>query len=539
MKSYDAIVIGGGTAGCVLANRLSEDHGRAVLLVEAGKSNLRLDVRAPAAFAAQFHSKVDWDFWTEPQPETGYRRLFSPRAKMLGGCSSMNAMIYIRGNRLDYDTWAAEGADGWSYDEVLPLFKRSEHNEQFSDAFHGTGGPLNVTQIRDIDPVSRALVDAAASIGIERNDDFNGERQEGTGQFQVTHRKGMRWSTAEGFLRPARRRSNLTVRTGAQVTRVVLDGDRASAIELKQGKTFERVGCSGEIILCAGAFNTPALLQHSGIGPAGHLRAVGIEALVDLPAVGENLMEHPIAYTNYELAGGRTGLFDAENPRHLVNWLLRRRGKLTSNIGETGAHVRTDAAMAAPNFQMLFSPAYFYEHGLQSWDAPAGSIVASFIAPESRGWVRVQSADPVRKPAVQLNMLSTEGEMAQMVDAIGLAREIAGAAAAAGVLGAELNPGPSVRTREEIAAWVRATAQHTYHPACTARIGSESDGVVDPQLRVHGVQGLRVADTSIMPTVTHGNTMAPAIMIGERCADLIRTPAAATTKTTAAAAASV
>ncbi|HUO72399.1 MAG TPA: GMC family oxidoreductase N-terminal domain-containing protein, partial [Solirubrobacteraceae bacterium] len=240
----------------------------------------------------------------------------------------MNAMIYIRGNRVDYNDWAAEGADGWAYEDVLPLFTRSENNEQFSNAFHGRGGPLNVTQVRDVDPVSHALVDAAASIGIPRNDDFNGERQEGTGQFQVTHRNGMRWSTAEGFLRPVRRRATVTVRTGAQVTRIVLEGGRASGIELKAGQKLERISCSGDVILCAGAFNTPALLQHSGIGPAEHLRAIGIEPLVDLPAVGNHLMEHPIAYTNYELAGKRQGLFDAEDPKHLIKWLLRRRGKL-------------------------------------------------------------------------------------------------------------------------------------------------------------------------------------------------------------------
>jgi choline dehydrogenase len=520
---HDYIVIGAGSAGCAVAARLSEDPDASVLLVEAGGSNRRLEVRAPLAFSKQFHTKIDWDYWTEPEPNLYGRRIFSPRGKMLGGSSSMNAMIYMRGNRLDYDAWAEGGATGWSYDEVLPLFKRAENNEQFDDQFHARGGPLNVTRIRDVDPVCNALVEGAAALGTPRNDDFNGERQDGVGQFQVTHRRGMRHSAAEAYLKPALKRSNMTVETNTLATRVVIENGRAVGVELTDAKgRTERVQAGSEVILAAGSFNTPALLQHSGIGPADFLRGVGVEPVADLPAVGENLMEHPIAYVNYELAGGQIGMFDAEEPKYAAKWLLLRRGKLASNFAECGAHVRTDPSMPAPNFQMLFGAGFFFAHGLVTWDAPAAVLGLSLIAPRSRGTVRIRSADPGRKPAVTYNMLSEQSELDEMVDAVERAREIAASGPARAVLGTEITPGPQIRTREEIADWVRASCQHTYHPACTARIGSPEDGVVDAELRVHGIERLRIADCSVMPTVTRGNTHAPAVMIGERCAELVR-----------------
>jgi choline dehydrogenase len=522
-QGYDYVVIGAGSAGCAIASRLSEDPERRVLLLEAGGSNRRLEVRAPLAFSKQFHTKLDWDYWTEPEPTLNGRRLYSPRGRMLGGSSSMNAMIYMRGNRLDYDGWAEAGATGWSYNDVLPLFRRSEHNEQVEDQYHARGGPLNVTRIRDVDPVCTALVDACASLGIPRNDDFNGPRQDGTGQFQVTQRRGMRFSANEAFLRPARRRPNLTVRTTALVTRVIVEHGRAVGVEVtdrKRGR--ERINAASEVILAAGAFNTPALLQHSGIGPADFLRSVGIEPIADLPAVGEHLMEHPLVYVTYELAGGQLGLFDAEEPKHALKWILQRRGKLASNFAECGAHIRTDPSMPAPNFQFLFGAGFFFEHALMSWDAPAAVIGASFIAPRSRGRVRIRSADPSRKPAVTLNMLADQSEMDEMIDAVTRAREIAAAAPARAMLAGEITPGADVRTREQVAAWIRTTCQHTYHPSCSARIGSPEEGVVDPELRVHGIEHLRIADCSIMPTIPRGNTHAPAVMIGERCAELLR-----------------
>jgi choline dehydrogenase len=522
-SGYDYIVIGAGSGGCAVAARLSEDPAANVLLVEAGGSNSKLEVKAPLAFAQQFHGKLDWDYWTEPEPHLNGRRIYSPRGKMLGGSSSMNAMIYIRGNKLDYDAWAEGGAAGWSYDDVLPLFKRAENNEQFNDEFHARGGPLNVTQIRQVDPIVTAYVDAAASLGIPRNEDFNGARQDGVGQFQVTHRKGMRFSSNEAYLRPARKRKNLTIRTKTLATRVIVERGRAVAVELADAKgRRERIDAGSEVILAGGAFNTPALLQHSGIGPADFLRSVGIDPVADLPAVGEYLMEHPMVYVTHELKPGHVGFFDAQEPKYALQWLLLRRGKLASNFAESGAHVRTDPTMPAPNFQFMFGPGFFFEHALVSWDAPAAVIALSFIAPRSRGSVRIRSADPTRKPAVTYNMLSEQSERDEMIDAVERAREIAAAGPLSGVLADEITPGKEVRSRDEIADWIRTTCQHTYHPACTARIDSPHDGAIDPELRVHGIEGLRVADCSAMPTVTRGNTHAPAVMIGERCAELVR-----------------
>ncbi|AEF39609.1 GMC family oxidoreductase [Hoyosella subflava] len=522
-EQYDYIIVGAGSGGCAVAGRLTEDRAARVLLIEAGGSNRRLEVVAPAAFAKQFHSKLDWDYWTEPEAHLNGRRIFSPRGKVLGGSSSMNAMIYIRGNREDYDQWAADGADGWSYEDVLPYFRRAEHNEQFSNGFHGTAGPLNVTRIPNLDPVSSALIDAAEqALKVDRNDDFNGATQEGVGQFQVTQRKGMRCSAMDAYLR-AGRRPNLTIRTRTLATKILIKHGRAAGVETTDRKgNLQRLLAKSEVILAAGAFNTPALLQHSGIGPAPYLRSVGVKPIEDLPAVGLHLMEHPLVYLTHELKEGQVGLFDAENPRHLVTWLRHRRGKLTSNVAEAGGHFRTDSSMPAPNFQVLFAPGFFYNHGAMSWDRPAATIAMSYIAPRSRGTVRIRSADPGRKPAVSYNMLADRSEMDEMVDAVTLAREIAAAAPAREVLGTEITPGTSVRTRDEIAAWIRTSVQHTYHPSCSARIGSPETGVVDANLKVHGIDGLRVADASVMPTIIRGNTNAATIMIGERCAAFAR-----------------
>jgi choline dehydrogenase len=526
---YDDIVVGGGAAGCVVAARLSEDPDRRVLLLEAGGHNRRLAVKAPAAFSNQFGTKLDWDYWTEPEENLFGRSLHEPRGKLLGGCSSMNAMMYVRGSRYDYDSWVDQGATGWSADEVLPFFTRSERNADLGGPFHGTDGPMHVRTVTP-DPVTRRVVDACVEAGFDRLDDLNGPRQEGVAFTQVNQRNGMRHDTATAFLAPARKRPNLTVRTGALVHRVLVQAGRATGVEASFGRSVERFTATGEVILCAGAFGTPEVLQRSGIGPAEHLRSVGVDVQVDLPAVGRHLMEHPFQFVNWELAGDHVGLADLTHPKHLARWLATRGGKLTSNVGEALAFFRTDPSLPAPDMEFVIAPLFFWEHGKRQHPRPAFSIGLSYVAPVSRGSVMIRSADPTAKARVQLRMLSHPSEVEAIATGIDRARDVAAQPALRDMCGMEINPGPWVRTREAVGEYVRATVEHTYHPACTARIGTPEDGACDAQLRVHGVQGLRVADASAMPTITRGNTHAPTIMIGERCADFIRAGGRGTAK---------
>jgi choline dehydrogenase-like flavoprotein len=521
VKTFDYIVIGAGSAGCVVANRLSAREGRRVLVLEAGGSDRKIEVRAPAGFPAQFQTALDWNYTSEPEPGLFGRRIYLPRGKVLGGCSSMNAMIYIRGHRADYDGWASEfGATGWSYDEVLPYFKRSEDNAEIHDEYHGTGGELHVTRKRWLSPHGREFVDAAVAAGIKANDDFNGASQDGAGVFQVTVKDGRRWSAASAFLRPAMKRKNVEVRTGVLVRRILVEGGRAVGVEYAHRGRVRRVRAESEIVLSAGAYGSPQILMLSGIGPADHLREVGIEPLVDSPNVGQHLQEHPLPFVNWQCRDANT-LDDATSPKYVAPWLARGAGKLSSTVVESGVHWRSDDALPSPDFQFLFAPVYFWEHGFRKSFAPALTVAPSYIGPRSRGSVRLRSADPAAPPRILNNMLTHDSEVDAVLKAIDLARDIATASPFAGSITGELNPGPSVRSRQELTDWLRATCEHTYHPACTARMGTAEDGVVDPQLRVHGVDGLRVADTSVMPKITSGNTNAPTIMIGERCADFV------------------
>ena len=523
MIGYDNIIIGGGNSGCVVAARLTEDSDRQVLLLEAGGSDRRLDILMPAAFIQQFgKTAIDWDYWTEPEPTLADRRIRSPRGKVLGGCSSMNAMAYIRGNRLDYDGWADQGASGWSYEEVLPYFRRSEDNQEFNDHYHARGGPLTVSRSRHTDPVTAGLLDGALSLGLGHNPDFNGADQEGFGPLQLTQRNGVRLNAARAFLRKAMRRPNLTVHTKAHVTRIVLKAGRAVAVEYLLDGRPRRADVTGDVVLSAGAFGTPALLQHSGIGPAAHLRSVGITPLVDLPAVGAHLMEHPLISIPYEFSLGNFGMFDAEHPRYLAQWLVRRNGKLSSNVVEAAGHWRSSTSGPAPNFQIIFAPGHVVDHGAESWPNPTFTIAVSYLAPRSRGSVLVADSDPLHKPQVRYNMLSQPDEIDEMLEAVALAHRIADSEPVRAFRGAPAGPLASSTEPDVLRTAIRQTCQHTYHPSCTARIGSPEEGAVDAQLRVHGVDGLRVADVSVMPTITHGNTMAPAYMIGEKAADLVR-----------------
>jgi choline dehydrogenase-like flavoprotein len=521
MSTYDYIVVGAGSAGAVVAGRLSEDPATRVLLVEAGGSGRHLNIQIPAAFSKQFRTKHDWEFQTEPEPHLGGRSLYHPRGKMLGGSSGQNAMIYIRGHRSDYDNWAKNGATGWSYDELLPVFKRSERNSRGASEFHGADGPLYVEDPRSPNALSESLVEAMVATGIPPTGDFNGAQQLGAGLYQLTQHRGQRWTASDGYLRPARKRPNLTVLTDTQALRLRIEAGRAVGIDVERGGQRETHRVEREVVLSAGAFNTPQLLMLSGIGPADHLTEHHIPVVVDNRNVGSNLMDHPMYLLNYETTAKGT-LAGAESPLQLLNFIARRRGLLTSNIGEAGAffHTRTDGE--APDMQYIAAPGYFWNHGFDTHARPAFGIGCSLVGARSTGHVRLRSEDPKDKAAITFNYFAEAADMESMLTAIERAREVAAAGPLKEFLGKELHPGERTVDRVQLQEEVRRNVEHTYHPSCTARIGTEADGVVDPELRVHGVDGLRVADASVFPRVPHGNTNAATVVVGERAADLLR-----------------
>jgi choline dehydrogenase len=531
MRTFDYIVVGAGSAGCVLANRLSADPSIRVLLLEAGGSDRKLNVRIPSAFAKQFRTDLDWNYQSEPEPTLIGRSIYLPRGRSLGGSSSMNSMVYIRGHRRDYDGWADLGATGWSYPEVLPYFKRSEDNQRINDEYHGQEGPLHVSDPSWTSELAERFIASGEALGISRNDDFNGAEQDGIGVMQRTAKGGRRWSAADAFLHPVRKsRENLAVVTGAHARRVTLDGRRASGVEYDHNGRLEKARCDREVILSAGAYNSPQLLMLSGIGPADHVRSVGIEPVVDSPHVGQHLMDHPLASTTYTCTEEVT-LGDATHPKYLVEYLVGRgRGKLGSSIAEAVAHVRLQQGVPAPDFQILFGPAYYSDHGFRTFPGHAFSVGPVFNRPTSEGEVRLRSPDPHDPPAVRNHWLSDSAEMRAMIEGVRLAREFAESGPLSTVAGRNIDPGPGVRSDADLEAWLRAEVQHSYHPSCTCRMGALDDGVLDERLRVRGVEGLRVADCSVMPRITSGNTNAPAIMIGERAADLVLGPDPATSQ---------
>jgi choline dehydrogenase-like flavoprotein len=428
----------------------------------------------------------------------------------------MNAMFYVRGHRSDFDRWVDDyGATGWSYDDLLPLFKRSERSEEIRDEFHGSSGELNVTRRRWLSSYWRPFVDSAVAAGIERVDDYNGAEMDGASLLQTTTRRGRRHSTAEAFLKPARGRANLTVETDAHARRIVIENGRAVGVEHSKGTAR----AAREVIVAAGAYGSPQLLMLSGVGPAGHLREHGIDVLVDQHNVGRHLQEHPMAFVNWRVSGDT--LDDADHPRNLLPWLLAGRGKLSSTIGEGVVHWRSNPSLPAPDFQIPQAPVYFWEHGFRKTGAPALSVGAAYLGAQSRGAVTLRSADPGDHPRVLNNALTSDGEVDAMLRAVDLIRDIASRPPLSDMLGEELNPSAGIRGREELTAWLRATCEHEYHPSCTCRIGSPEEGVVDPELRVHGVDGLRVADASVQPRIVSANTQAVTLAIAERCSDLV------------------
>jgi choline dehydrogenase len=520
MAAADYIIVGAGSAGCVLANRLSEDPSVRVTLVEAGGRDRSPNIKIPAAFPNQFHTKLDWDYMTEPEPGCHGRQLYIPRGKSLGGSSSMNAMLYVRGRPLDYDLWVKAGAEGWGWDDVLPYFLRSEDNSRGASEFHGAGGPLRVTDQRSPRGYDTTILDACRAAGIPHTPDYNGPEQDGVSMFQVTQRNGRRWSAADAYLRPALDRDNLEVVTKTTVLGLALHASRVTGVRLggRRGRTLR---AEREVILCAGAINSPQLLMLSGIGRPDELRGLGIESRHELGGVGRNLQDHPFLTMLWELSGGDT-MYEADKPQHLLEWALRRSGKLSSPAAEVAAFVRTRSGLPAPDIQFHMGALYFDDHGATEHDAPAATIAPTLVAPASRGEVTLRSSDPSDKPKILTNSLTEPEDVASMLAGMELAREIAAQEPMRSTITRELKPGSGVSGRDELESALRDRVELIYHPVGTCRMGSDDEAVVDSELRVRGLKGLRIVDASVMPIIPGGNTNAPVIMIAERAADLIR-----------------
>jgi choline dehydrogenase len=524
-EEYDVVVVGAGSAGSAVAGRLSEDPSLRVLVLEAGGSDKVLEVQIPAGLYKVWRTRHDWNYTTDEQPGLGGRKLFWPRGKLLGGSSSINAMIYIRGARADYDEWAQlTGDPSWSYDSVLPLFKRMEDNGRGADEWHGVGGPLRVEDLRSPHPWTRAVIESAVAAGHPRNEDFNGATQEGVGQYQVTQKRGRRWSAADAYLHPASGRPNLTVRTGALATRVLIENGRATGVEFRCGGRLHTVRATCEVVLSGGAVNSPQLLMLSGIGPADHLREVGVDVVHDLPGVGAGLQDHPLVPVVWNVRSGKS-LRLAETPVNLAMWKAAGRGPLTSNLAEAGLFTRSRPDLAEPDLQMHFLPVKFWKQAEIDPDAEAFTSAVVLVHVHSRGSVRLRSADPTWAPAIDASYLTDDRDLDALVRGVEQARDIAGAGPLADVLAEEWSPGAAVHGPDAVRRSVRDTLESLYHPVSSCRMGrfdgTDYQAVVDPRLRVRGIEGLRVADASVMPTLVRGNTNAPTIMIGERAADLI------------------
>ena len=522
---YHYIIVGAGSAGCVLANRLSAQPDCNVLLIEAGPRDWHPFIHMPAGLAQLVNNRrLNWNYITEAEPALGNRRLWWPRGKVLGGSSSINAMCYIRGVAGDYDRWAQTGAHGWDWATVLPYFLRSEHNSRGADALHNDTGPLHVSDLRHHNPLSRAFIEAAVQAGLPANDDFNGPHLEGVGLYQVTQKDGARCSSAAGYLTPVRARGNLTVVTGALVERVVIENGRATGVVYRRGNQRITAHAQAEVLLSAGAINSPQLLMLSGVGPAAHLREHNIDVALDQPGVGANLQDHLDICTLYRTVPGVS--YDRANQLKIAfDYFLRgHRGAGSSNVAEAGGFMRSRFAPdERPDIQFHFVPAMLDNHGRTRLAGDGYTLHACYLHPRSRGTIRLASANPAQPARMQPNYLSDPDgmDLKMMIECARLSRQILQQPAFTPWRGAPIFPAREDLDEATLEAFIRAKAETIYHPVGTCRMGSDAQAVVDPQLRVRGIQALRVIDASVMPSLVSGNTNAPTIMLAERAADLI------------------